>query len=64
MPKDEKKERSPYKVRCAVTFACYAFVEAKSPAEAERLARKWFRKQDAEAEASHIHDTYEVEEGW
>jgi len=57
-------ELTTYKVRCAATFACYAFVEGKDAEDAERRARKWFRDKDrdVEAEASHIHDTYEVEE--
>jgi len=55
-------EKQTYKVRCATTYACYAFVEAKNPVDAEKKARKWFHETDPESEASHIHETYEVEE--
>lgn len=57
-----KGEKTTYKVRCAVTFASYWFVEATSAGEAERIARRNFRKCDPEAEAAHINDSYEVEE--
>lgn len=51
-----------FKVRCARTFAAYFFVEARDQDEAESIARKEFKEKDAEAEASHIHETFEVEE--
>lgn len=62
--KKEKSDDRLYKVRCSATFACYAHVTAKDAEDAERKARKWFRDKDRDpvAEASHIHDTYEVEE--
>ena len=59
-PKSERKEI--YKVRCARTFAAYFYVEATSQDKAEEIARRAWRKADAESEASNIHDTYEVEE--
>ena len=53
-----------FKVRIARTFASYWFVTAKDQNEAERKAREKMSERDfdAEAEASHIHDTVEVEE--
>ena len=53
-----------FKVRIARTFASYWFVTAKDQNDAERKAFEKMSEQDfdAEAEASHIHDTVEVEE--
>ena len=61
MPKPSD-ELLTFKVRCARTFAAYFFVEARNQEEAESIASKDFEKKDAESEASHIHDTFEVEE--
>lgn len=53
-----------FKVRIARTFASYWFVTAKDQDDAERKAFEKMSERDfdAEAEASHIHDTVEVEE--
>ena len=70
---DEKKKRKTavkqnenltFKVRLARTFASYWFITAKDQDEAERKAFEKMSEKDfdAEAEASHIHDTVEVEE--
>lgn len=53
-----------FKVRLARTFASYWYITAKNQDEAERKAFKKMSERDfdAEAEASHTHDTVEVEE--
>lgn len=58
------KKDQVFKVRLARTFASYWYVEAKNGGEAQRKAFKKMSESDfdAEAEASHIHDTVEVEE--
>lgn len=65
----EKKKRKKdkdlmFKVRLARTFSSYWFITAKDQDEAERKAFEKMSEKDfnAEAEASHIHDTVEVEE--
>lgn len=63
--KKRKKDKNlTFKVRLARTFASYWFITAKDYDEAERKAFEKLSEKDfdAEAEASHIHDTVEVEE--
>lgn len=57
-------EGTVFKVRLARTFASYWFITAKDQDEAERKAFEKMddRDFDAESEASHVHDTVEVEE--
>lgn len=57
-------EDTVFKVRLARTFASYWFITAKDQDEAERKAFEKMsdRDFDAESEASHIHDSVEVEE--
>lgn len=61
-PKPKTEEKQIFKVRCARTFAAYFYVEATSQDEAEEIARREWEKAEAESEASHIHNKYEVEE--
>ena len=73
-PRKKRKPESgmPYKVRVGVEFACYMFVDAENQDEAEAKAREYVDKlkvkdggdaiYDWLGEATHIHDTYEVEE--
>ena len=60
----KQNENLTFKVRLARTFASYWFIKAKDQDEAERKAFEKMSEKDfdAEAEASHIHDTVEVEE--
>ncbi len=67
--KAESGETEVYKVRAAITLSHYLYVEAKSPAEAERKVDKHIRDieknhggYDWYGEASNMHVTYEVEE--
>lgn len=57
-------EDTVFKVRLARTYASYWFITAKDQDEAERMAFEKMSEKDfdAEAEASHAHDTVEVEE--
>ena len=65
-------DETVHKVRVGVEFACYLHVEAKDQDEAEEKARQYVAdlkvKDGGDAiydwlgEATHIHDTYEVEE--
>ena len=60
----KQNENLTFKVWLAHTFASYWFITAKDQNEAERKAFEKMSEKDfdAEAEASHIHDTVEVEE--
>lgn len=60
----KQSENLTFKVRLARTFASYWFIAAKDRDEAERKAFEKMSEKgfDAEAEASHVHDTVEVEE--
>ena len=68
--RDEGRERQTFKVRCALTYAFYAFVEAHDADEAELVAENWCRESDArrddglfwDSEATYKHSTFEAEE--
>lgn len=67
--RDEGQERQTYKVRCALTYAFYMFVEAHSRDEAEYIAEQYCRKEDRKAdcnfweqESSYQHSCFEAEE--
>lgn len=66
-PKDPENKWT-FKVRCAITFAHYVYVQARTQDEAvemaERHCKEGYKKDDCfwESEASHIHTQYEPEE--
>lgn len=72
IPGPDKKKREDaavYKVRVALTASHYVFVTASCPDAAERKARAYIRDMDKNhggydwlGEASHLHETFEVEE--
>jgi hypothetical protein len=67
--RDEGRERQTFKVRCALTYAFYMFVEAHDRDEAEYIAELHCRKHDKEddipfweSESSYQHSCFEAEE--
>jgi len=57
-----KDDLQAFKVRCSREFVAYFNVWANNSDEAEEQAELRLGECEAESEASHIHDRYEVEE--